>query len=77
MEATPQPSKARGSMRANSEQLEYVQRRVAQGEYQVNSERVAEAMLARIGARSSERDVVSEPAGGRGLLQALTGLRAI
>lgn len=36
-------------MRANNEQLEYVHRLVARGEYRVNSERVAAAMLERIG----------------------------
>ena len=37
-------------MQLHTEQLQLVQRQVARGEYQVNCDRVAEAMLARIGA---------------------------
>jgi hypothetical protein len=41
----------RDTMQLHTEQqLQVVQRQVARGEYQVNCERVAEAMLARIGA---------------------------
>ena len=36
-------------MRAEDEQLEVVQRQVSRGEYEVNSQRVAMAMLERIG----------------------------
>lgn len=37
-------------MRANDEQLEYLQRTVSQGGYQIDSQQVAAAMLERIGA---------------------------
>ncbi len=37
-------------MQLHTEQVQLVQRQVARGEYQVKSDRVAEAMLARIGA---------------------------
>lgn len=63
-------------MRANNEQLESVQRRVARGEYRVNSQRVAMAMLQRIGATVSEQELVSEREGGRVLLRALSAPRA-
>lgn len=63
-------------MCVKDEQLEYVQRRVSRGEYRVSSQRVAAAMLERIGARVSEEEIVSESEGGRVLLRALSGLRA-
>ena len=63
-------------MRTTSEQLESVQRRVSRGEYVVNSERVATAMLERFGATISHQELVSENEGGRALMRALTGLRA-
>ncbi len=44
-------------MRANQEQFGYIQKRVARGEYRVNSSRVAAAMLQRIGAIVLERDI--------------------
>lgn len=44
-------------MRENSAQLGYVQKRVARGEYRVNSTRVAEAMLQRIGALVLDREI--------------------
>jgi hypothetical protein len=37
-------------MQLHTEQLQLVKRQVARDEYQVNCDRVAEAMLARIGA---------------------------
>ncbi len=63
-------------MRPTSEQVESVQRRVASGEYVINSQQVATAMLERIGATISHQEVVSEAEGGRALLRALSGLRA-
>lgn len=63
-------------MNANHEQLEYVQRRVARGEYEVNSDRVAAAMLERIGTTISNQQLVSRREGGRVLLQALSVPRA-
>ena len=63
-------------MRATNEQLEYIQRRVAQGEYRVDSQKVAKAILARIGATHDEREVFIDHEDGRDLLRALTGLRA-
>ncbi len=63
-------------MRPSSKRVESVQRRVASGEYVIDSERVATAMLERIGATVSRRETVSESEGGRALMQALTGLRA-
>ncbi len=61
---------------AHSEQVESVQRRVTRGEYVVDSEQVATAMLERIGATVSHQERVSEAEGGRALMRALTGLRA-
>ncbi len=63
-------------MRPSNEQVESVQRRVASGEYVIDSQRVATAMLERIGATVSHREVVSEAEGGRALMRALSGLRA-
>jgi hypothetical protein len=40
----------RRTMQLHTEQLQLVKRQVARDEYQVNCDRVAEAMLARIGA---------------------------
>ena len=65
-----------GSMRVSNEKVESVQRQVASGEYRVDSERVARAMLERIGATVSNREVVSASEGGRVLLQALSAPRA-
>ena len=47
-------------MRANSAQFGYVQRRVARGEYRVDSDRVAAAMLQRIGAIALDREISGE-----------------
>ena len=63
-------------MQVSSEQVESVQRRVSSGEYVVNSQQVATAMLERIGATVSHHEVVTESEGGRALLRALNGLRA-
>ena len=63
-------------MRSSTEQIQSVQRRVSRGEYVVNSQQVATAMLERIGATVSHQEVVSEAEGGRALLRALSGLRA-
>lgn len=63
-------------MRAESEQLEYVRETVTRGEYRVDSQRVAEAMLERIGVRIPDREVVSEPEGGHAQMLAMTDLRA-
>ncbi len=66
-------------MHLHSEQLALVQRQVAHGEYEVNSERVATAILERIGApiNDRDRDRPDDAEGGRDLLRALTGLRAV
>lgn len=63
-------------MQPSSEQVESVQRRVERGEYVVNSQQVATAMLERIGATVSHQEVVSEAEGGRALLRALSAPRA-
>jgi hypothetical protein len=55
-------------MCANAEQIGYFQQRVARGEYKVNSQRVAAAMLQRIGAMALlDRDLnVGDDRGRRG-----------
>lgn len=63
-------------MQASSEQLKSVRRQVSNGEYVVNSQQVATAMLERVGATVSHHEFVSEAEGGRALLRALSGLRA-
>jgi hypothetical protein len=63
-------------MQVSSEQVESVQRRVSRGEYEINCQQVATAMLERIGATVSPHEVVTESEGGRALLRALSGLRA-
>lgn len=62
-------------MRANGEQLDYVRTKVARGEYRVDSQDVAAAMLDRIGALMVGREAVSHPEGGHDPIQGLTGLR--
>ena len=64
-------------MRANDEQLEYVRDTVTRGEYRVDSQRVAAAMLERIGVRVPDREMVSEGEGGHALMLAMTDLRPI
>lgn len=59
------------------EQLEYVQRQVAQGQYEVDAHQVAAAMLDRIDAHATGLKVVNEPEGGHVLMQALTYLRVV
>jgi hypothetical protein len=44
-------------MEVTPEQLGHVRRRVAQGDYRVNSERVAAAMLEKIGAMVIGREI--------------------
>ncbi len=53
-------------MRAKDEQLTDVQDKVSRGEYEVNSQRVAVAILERIGVLQS--GAVRSREGGRGLL---------
>ena len=65
----------RDQMRFQGQQLEYVRTRVARGEYRVDPEQVAKAMLERVDARIAGYRAVSE--GGRDPLLALTDLRAI
>ena len=65
----------RDPMRLQGQQLEYVRTKVARGEYRVDPEQVAKAMLERVDARIAGRRAVSE--GGRDPLLALTGLLAI
>jgi hypothetical protein len=63
-------------IRVGTNRLQSVQQKVSNGEYQVDCQLVATAMLERIGATISDGQVVSERDGGRVLLQALSGLRA-
>lgn len=65
-----------GRVRVGSNRLQSVQEMVSTGEYQVDSQLVATAMLERIGATVSEREQISATEGGRVLLEALSGLRA-
>lgn len=65
-----------GDIRVGSNRLQSVQQLVATGEYEVDSDLVATAMLERIGANVSEREPISATEGGRVLLEALSGLRA-
>jgi anti-sigma28 factor (negative regulator of flagellin synthesis) len=58
-------------MRADDEQLEVVQRQVSRGEYEVNSQRVAMAILERIGVIQT-RVPVRERGSGRALLGELS-----
>jgi hypothetical protein len=62
-------------MRAHSEQLEHVHRQVADGLYQVNAQRVAAAMLERIGANVLDRELITVPEDGRSRPPALISLR--
>ncbi len=65
-----------GGVRVGSNRLQSVQELVATGEYKVDCELVATAMLERIGATVSDRELISATEGGRVLLEALSGLRA-
>jgi hypothetical protein len=67
---------SQGRIRVGTNRLQAVQQRVTTGEYQVDCQLVATAMLERIGATVSDGQLVSESDGGRVLLQALSGLRA-
>lgn len=58
----------------NGDQLQYLQQVVSEGEYSVDSDQVATAMLERIGA-AMDRAHLSERGGDRVLKQALTDLR--
>ena len=62
-------------MRATDEQLAVVQKQVSRGEYEVNSQRVAVAILERIGVIQS-RDPVMGRGGGHALLHELNAHRA-
>ena len=79
MEAVKEPKiqtmnpQQRGSMRANDEQLASVQRKVSRGEYEVNSQRVAVAILERIGVMQNPD--VRKLESGRALLPELNGPR--
>lgn len=64
-------------MQLHTEQLQLVQRQVASGEYQVNPVRVAEAMLARIGASVLDRELVTVGEGDRARPPALNVLRQV
>ena len=64
-------------MQLHTEQLQHVQRQVARGEYQVNPVRVAEAMLARIGANVLDRELVTVREGDRARPPALSVLRGV
>lgn len=64
-------------MRINGEQLEHLAQVVQLGEYRVDSDEVARAMLERIGARLIDRTVISERGGDRALKRALNDLQAV
>jgi anti-sigma28 factor (negative regulator of flagellin synthesis) len=64
----------RGSMRANDEQLAAVQRKVSRGEYEINSQRVAVAILERIGVMQTD---VRKLEGGHALLPGLNAPREV
>lgn len=64
-------------MRINGEQLEHLAQVVKLGEYRVDSDEVARAMLERIGARLIDRTVISERGGDRVLKRALNDLQAV
>lgn len=64
-------------MCATNEQLESVQRKVAQGDYTVDCQRVAAAMLERIEARVTNGSDFNPHDGGHVLLEALSDLRAV
>ena len=66
----------RVQMRATNEQLEVVQRQVSRGEYEVNSQRVAMAILERIGVIQT-RNPVRERGSGRVLLRELNVPREV
>ncbi len=63
-------------MRATSEQFADVQQQVTRGEYEVNSQRVAVAILERIGVIQN-REPVSGRGNGRGLLGELNVPREV
>jgi hypothetical protein len=63
-------------IRVGANRLQSVQQMVAEGQYEVDCELVATAMLERIGANVSDRELISATEGGRVLLEALSGLRA-
>lgn len=63
-------------MRATSEQFANVQQQVSRGEYEVNSQRVAVAILERIGVIQS-REPVRGRGSGRGLLGELNVPREV
>lgn len=63
-------------MRATAEQLTDVQQQVSRGEYEVNSQRVAVAILERIGVIQG-RDPVRGRGSGRGLLGELNAPRGV
>ncbi len=62
-------------MRANDEQLAAVQRKVSRGEYEINSQRVAVAILEQIGVMHSPD--VRKLEGGHGLLPELNAPRGV
>ena len=64
-------------MQLQTEQLQLVQRQVANGEYKVNPVRVAEAMLARIGASVLDRELVTVGEDDRARPPALNVLRRV
>lgn len=62
-------------MRATDEQLTDVQRQVSRGEYEVNSQRVAVAILERIGVIQSRGRLSGRGGGGHTLLHELNAPR--
>ncbi len=67
----------RDSMHLHNEQLEFVQRQVALGEYRVDCHQVAAAILERLRAGATERGALSAAEGGRVPPPALSDPRAI
>jgi hypothetical protein len=63
-------------MRATGEQLADVQRQVSKGEYEINSQRVATAILERIGVIQGSEPVKSRR-GGRALMPELNVPREV
>jgi hypothetical protein len=63
-------------VRVGANRLQSVQELVSTGQYKVDCQLVATAMLERIGATVSDRERVTPTEGGRVLMEALSGLRA-
>lgn len=71
-ERTSVISMDRAPAEERSKRLERVHRQVSRGEYVIDPQTVAAAMLERIGATFSEDGVIKESRGGHALMRALT-----